>query len=44
MEETDDDMLANAAIVVGALNVKPPRKPREHNKNRETGKIWWDEL
>ena len=38
MEEIDEYMLENAAILVGALN------SREHNKNRETGKIWWYEL
>ena len=44
MEETGDDLLPNVAILVGALNTKPPWKRREHNKNREIGKMWWDEL
>ena len=44
MEETGDALLPNVAILVGALNTKPPRKRREDNKNREIGKLWWDEL
>ena len=44
MEETGDDLLPNVVTLVGALNTKPPRKRREHNKKREIGKMWWDEL